>query len=266
MKPRTPGQRWWYGEIEKRAYFRLHALQLRKVRGGALWDGVPPVPIDHVLEHLLGLSICMEEIEEPAGGVVLGCLRVADREVVLNERHGDLFKRIPGLRRFTLGHEAGHEDCFGDSAAEHEQGKLLTGAPAPNPMRANTVHGEGRVLGGEVSALLRGLAPEERTEVLRLYKERVEHRAAGEDSPLVRRAVDHYAASLLMPADLVRAAAPRMGIRSHAEIRALANQFEVSSQAMRFRLEEIGVIHGVDERTGEILLTDPAQNSQCSLL
>lgn len=61
-----------------------------------------------MIERPLDLAITIEEIEEPEGGVILGCLRTSTREIVLNERHMDLFERVPGLMRYTLGHETGH--------------------------------------------------------------------------------------------------------------------------------------------------------------
>ena len=69
---RTAGQDWWYRKIEERAYYRLSQLRRPRPDGRApLWDGTPPVPVEHVAEHLLGLSITYDEIEEEEGEEIL---------------------------------------------------------------------------------------------------------------------------------------------------------------------------------------------------
>ena len=81
--------------------------------------------------------------------------------------------------------------------------------------------------------------------------------AAGEDTLLARRTVDHYAAVLLMPEEAVRSAARGLTFSGWSEIQMLAKTFQVSRTAMRIRLEECGLIHGVTEQ-GEIILQDPS--------
>ena len=81
---------WWKRRIEEKAYGRL-----RRLRELKLWDGSAPVPIDHVIEHTLDLTISWEEVAEPPGRQVLACLRPETREIVLNEHHAPLFRYSP---------------------------------------------------------------------------------------------------------------------------------------------------------------------------
>jgi hypothetical protein len=74
IRTQSSTQRWWYGKIERLSFARLHELQRARENGRPpLWDGIPPVPVEHVAEHLLGLSIVFEEIEEAEGEEILGC-------------------------------------------------------------------------------------------------------------------------------------------------------------------------------------------------
>ena len=114
----------WRDWVEDRALGML-----RRLRQRGLWDGSPPVPVDHVLEQLLRLRILYEVIDEPPGHQILGCLRPADRLVILNERHLELFQQVPGLEAYTKGHEAGHADCYALAAMATEQAALARIGP-----------------------------------------------------------------------------------------------------------------------------------------
>lgn len=244
---------WWMREVERKAYERL-----RQLRERGFWDGAPPIPIDHVLEHLLGLSISWEEIEEEPGELIMACLRPETREVVLNERHLDLFREKPGLLRFSKGHEAGHADVFA-LAAETEQ---LTMAVETRyqPRRRSATRGPVSV----IAERLRGLAPDVRTEVMReLVARQRAKRQAGEDSPWERRSVDHYAAVVLMPEGILRDAARDRVLSRWPAIYELATAFEVTVTAMIVRLKELGLIFDIED--GEILVRNPAHAGQGEL-
>src|ERR1700730_18642502 len=75
-----------------------------------------PVPIEKIVEQVLGLDFEWDEIEEQPGEQILGGLVAAERKIVLNEKHLSLFKEKPGLERSTIGHEAGHWDIDIDRA------------------------------------------------------------------------------------------------------------------------------------------------------
>ncbi len=230
----------WLDSIEHKAYRRL-----RQLRERGLWDGVPPVPIDHVLEHLLDLSISWEDVNEDPGEEILACLRPERREVVMNERYRERFERITGLEEFSKAHEAGHADVFA-LCADSEQIHLLPKS-LYHPKHRSAAHGEVSVL----TARLKALSPEMRSEVLRELKNQ-EHalKARGEDSPLERRAVEHYAAVLLMPEDVIRTYAKGVDLSEWSGVVVLATKFQVSRTAMRIRLEELRLIHarGIQSR------------------
>ncbi|HWG34217.1 MAG TPA: hypothetical protein VN650_08615 [Gemmatimonadaceae bacterium] len=272
-RPLTNGQRWWYSQIEQRAYTQLHALQRPHGDGRpALWDGTPPVPVEHVAEHLLGLSIVYEVITEREDEEILGCLRPEAREIVLNETHAQRFRDVPGTERHTIGHEIGHADVFGDVAATMQA--PLPGLAATGCTRKrSSSRGDVRVLSLRPSdALKRRLAgcnPEVRREAYRRFElemraQEQEQIAAGADSPMVRRAVDHYAATLLMPADLLRREAEGLDLSRRSSVDHLARRFVVSRQSLLIQLENLNLIHGVAD-DGTIKLESPVEAQQPSL-
>lgn len=244
----------WMKRVEAKAYDRL-----RRLRSKDLWDGSSQVPIDHVLEHVLELTISWEQVNEPEGRVVLACLRPETREIVLNEEHLELFREKPGLLRFSKGHEAGHADVFA-ILDESEQVKLL-GKDHYQPMRCSATKGDVSV----IQARLRNLPPELRTEVMREIKERERRRQReGEDSDLERRSVDHYAATLLMPANLIRSEMEGRDVTSWPELYDVADRLGVSISAFTVRLRELGMISRIEDR--EIVPADVPNDEQLHLL
>src|SRR6266480_4283828 len=98
---------WWIDRIQARAYRRLQA-----VRQAAIWNGEPPIPVELIIEHSLGLQISWEVIEEEPGETIYASLRASTRQVVVNETYRSLFESKPGLERFSIAHEGGHADVF----------------------------------------------------------------------------------------------------------------------------------------------------------
>lgn len=255
------GHAWWRAGIEARTSRRLRELQQR-----GLWDGRPPVPVEHVIEHLLGLSIDYDDIDEQEGEEIVGSFRVEAREIVLNVRHRQTFDAVPGRRRFTLAHEAGHADLYA-LAERIDQGELgLPLQQAYQPLHRSATRGPVAVLAvaPRVVERLRTLPREMRTEFYRRLadKER-ERNAAGHDTPLVRRTVDTYAAMLLMPADLVRARAAAYDVTDYGQLRMLARDFLVSTTAMRHRVVDLGLAY--ESPDGGLQRTDPAHEGQGTL-
>ena len=79
-----------------------------------------PVPIEEIVEQVLGLDFDRDVIQEQPGEQILGGLDVANRKILINEAHSDLFEQKPGLLRSTIGHEAGHWELDVDrSKASH---------------------------------------------------------------------------------------------------------------------------------------------------
>lgn len=240
-------------KVERRAYFRL-----RRLRAMDLWDGTEQVPIDHVLEHLLDLRISWETVEEPPKHEVLACLRPETREIVLNEEHLPLFREKPGLLRFCKGHEAGHADVFA-LIEESEQLKHVADSRY-HPMRCSATKGEVSV----VQSRLRELSPEVRTEVMREIVERERRRRReGHDSDLERRSVDHYAATLLMPADLVQAEMEGRNPASWSDLYEAASTIGVTISAFTIRLQELGIIAEIDD--GDIIVNGGLNGEQPNL-
>src|ERR1700682_6214017 len=69
-----------------------------------------PVPLEQVVEQVLGLDFDWDVIEEQPGEQILGGLDAVNRKILLNQKHTEDFDRNPGLLRSTIGHEAGHFD------------------------------------------------------------------------------------------------------------------------------------------------------------
>lgn len=254
------GHTWWISGIEARTSRRLQELQLR-----GLWNGQPPIPVEHVIEHLLRLAIGYDDIDEGDGEEIVGSFRVEEREIVLNLRHQGTFNAVPGRRRFTLAHEAGHADLYA-LAEQADQGELGLLSKTYQPLHRSATRGPVAVIAiaPRVSERLRMLPAEARTEFYRLLaaKERERH-AQGHDTPLVRRTVDTYAATLLMPADLVRAHAASRDVTDHNQLRDLARVFVVSTTAIRHRVVDLGLAYAAPD--GRLQRTDPAHDGQGTL-
>jgi len=263
MRTLSSGARWWRRQIEARTEQRLRELVLR-----GLWDGRPPVPVDHVAEHLLDLTICWEDIDEPEGEEVLGCLRPHRREIVLNERRMERLQ-VPGVLRFTMSHEIGHADVFAlaDQATTQIGLALNLGQAGYRPRHRSSPTGELAILVTRVTnALQRAGASRERRRAAyeAIHAEEQARVLEGADTAIEASAVNHYASCLLMPADLLGAEAAPLDLTQRSALRALATRFEVSGAAMQFRLEHMGLIYGVDE-TGRVLLRNPATEAQAEL-
>ena len=67
-----------------------------------------PVPIENIIEGTYELEVLYDDIGEAPDTVILGALRPAQRRIVLNERHMDMFEGWVGPERFTLAHELAH--------------------------------------------------------------------------------------------------------------------------------------------------------------
>lgn len=251
----------WEAAIDGRAYVRL-----RELRSRALWDGTPPVPVDHVIEHLLELDICYLPFAE--GANALGGLDAPGREVVLNERMADVFRNVPGVLAFTKAHEAGHADLYGLAGAHAQHGlggdaQAWAGRYAPERVIAYRSRA-GETDAVEVSVFaseaFRRLSRARKTALYEVMheEERARH-AAGEDTGLERRTVDRYASVLLMPEDLVRAYVrdKRLDVTRPADLHRAADAFGVSRVAMRHRAVELGLAY--EGRDGALTRVSPAE-------
>lgn len=54
-----------------------------------------PVPVEEIVEQVLGLDFDWDVIDERPGEQILGGLDAVNRKILLNERHLDLFETTP---------------------------------------------------------------------------------------------------------------------------------------------------------------------------
>ena len=82
----------------------IDAVTAMRIRQYEQLTGEPvmfPVPIEKIVERILGLNFDWVEIEEQLGEQILAGLIPEERRIVLNSRHLDLFQKKPGLERST---------------------------------------------------------------------------------------------------------------------------------------------------------------------
>lgn len=189
-----------------------------------------PVPIEQIVEQVLGLDFDWDVIEERPGEQILGGLDAANKKILLNEAHTDLFEQKPGLLRSTIGHEAGHWDIDIDRSKFGQPG-LFESEDSPvvfrHASKADKV----------IEVLLTRSLHDERA--YKLYKKLTE----GQDSPEVRSAVDRYQSALLMPKWLMIDAAERCDLSKWPELYRLAEEAQVNISNLTVRLQRLGLIY-----------------------
>lgn len=210
--------------IEERAEQRI--VELEKLLGKPV---EPPISLELIAEHLLGLDILWEEIEELPGELIFGGLRMDQKLIVMNERRRVLFEEKPGLERSTKGHEMGHWDLFGTG---DQPGQLVMFEEDARFVRRSTPTGDVRVM----QALIK--TPEGQ-ELLRQIQKRA-------DDTDEARAVNRYAAALSMPKRLITEEALKIDRRSWPPLYRLAERFEVSITALTVRLKQLNLLY-IDE-------------------
>jgi hypothetical protein len=190
-----------------------------------------PVPIEKIVEQVLGLDFEWDVIEEQPGEQILGGLVAAERKIVLNEKHLTLFQAKPGLERSTIGHEAGHWDIDIDRA------RLLHPAFAGFEVKPLVVNRHSSKADWLIEVLFNRATHDDRA--YRLYKKLTE----GQDTPEVRSAVDRYQSALLMPAWLMKTADQRYDLTKWPELYRLAEEAQVNITNLTVRLQRLGLIY-----------------------
>lgn len=189
-----------------------------------------PVPIEKIVEQVLGLDFEWDEIEEQPGEQILGGLIAAERKIILNEKHLALFKEKPGLERSTIGHEAGHWDVDIDRAS-------LNHSTFPGfEVHAEVVKRHSKKNRG-IEVLFNRAMHDDRA--YRLYKKITE----GQDAPEVRSAVDRYQSALLMPAWLMKDAEGQFDFMKWPDLYRLAEEAQVNISNLTVRLQRLGLIY-----------------------
>jgi len=211
----------------------IDAVTAMRIRQYEQLSGTPvtfPVPIEKIVERVLGLHLDWVEIEEGPGEQILAGLIPEEKRIVLNTRHLSLFESKPGLERSTIGHEAGHWDIDIDRTSLHHP----------------------RLPGFEIQrAVVRRHAANTRMLVEVLNRAETDHRyfeiyrqlTAGQDPPEVRSAVDRYQSSLLMPDWLIRSAVKSIDVTSWQGLYDLATAAQVNISNLINRLRRLDIIY-----------------------
>ncbi len=190
-----------------------------------------PVPVEEIVEQVLGLDFDWDVIEELPGEQILGGLDARNRKIVLNEKYLDLFDKTPGLLRSTIGHEAGHYDIDIDRARLlHPTLPGLDFTPSLAKRHASKTD-------RAIEVLLDRAASDPRA--LRLLKKLTD----GQDAPEVKSAVDRYQSFLLMPAWLMREAEQRCDLTRWPDLYRLAEEAQVTISNLTVRLQRLGLIY-----------------------
>jgi len=210
-------------EIEDLAAERLS--QLARILAEPL---TPPIPIDLLAEKVLELDFLWEDIDELPGETVLGALHPQKRLIVMNDKQRTLFNTKPGLERSTKGHEMGHWDLFIDKGALEHPTLFALDDSSPFARRRSPV--------GEVTIIKRLLSSSEGQDLLREIKSRA-------DDPDEARAVNRYAAAILMPKDLLQAEVGKIDRTRWSNLYRIAERFEVTISALTVRLQQLGLLY-----------------------
>jgi IrrE N-terminal-like domain len=204
--------------IERRAALLLFEFQMEF---GTIEH--PPVPVDEILEGHLKLHLEFDNIKARWGHEGIdGLTFPATRQVVIDERL-DPFEHpeLEGRYRFTVAHEIGHDRLHGHLGGVHAL--LLGGAPGNI--------GSDRELEWQADKFASYLL------MPKYLVEREWLAVVGHDRPLV---IDPAVESVGVRNLGSRAAFIDAFANLHS--RPLAELFRVSNQAMRIRLQELGLL------------------------
>ena len=190
-----------------------------------------PVPVEEIVEQVLGLDFDWDVIEEKPGEQILGGLDVVNRKIVINEAHASLFEEKPGLLRSTIGHEAGHWDLDVDRSKLGQP--MLPGIEFAPCMAKRHACKADRL----IEVLFTKAMTDERA--YRAYK----NLTAGQDAPEVRSAVDRYQSALLVPKWLIQQAAQRYDFLKWPCLYRLAEEAQVNITNLTVRLQRLGLIY-----------------------
>jgi hypothetical protein len=209
----------------------ITAQRLREYEAKAGVTVVLPVPVEEIVEQVLGLDFDWDVIEEQPHEQILGGLDAENRKILLNEKHLPLFKEKPGLERSTIGHEAGHWDIDIDRAKLSQP--MLPGIDlAPCFVRRHASKSDRLI-----EVLFTKALQDDRA--YKVYRDLT----AGQDAPEVKSAVDRYQSALLMPKWLIQDAAGRYDFTKWPDLYRLADEAQVNISNLTVRLRRLGLIY-----------------------
>ena len=219
----------------------IDEITAQRIRQYEELTGTPvslPVPIEKIVEQVLGLDFDWEDIEEQSGEQILGGLVPEQKRIVLNSVHLDLFEEKPGSERSTIGHEAGHWDIDIDRTSLHHS--HLPGFNLESCVVKRNIRNS-KVL---VEVLNRAIHDD------RYYK-LYQQLTAGVDSPEVSSAVDRYQSSLLMPRWLMNESAQQHDVTRWPDLYQMAQAARVNISNLVVRLTRMDLIY-IPEGTKDI--------------
>lgn len=212
----------------------IDAVTAQRIREYESKTGVTvtlPVPVEQIVEQVLGLDFDWDEIEELPGEQILGGLDAVNRKILLNEKHTALFDSKPGLLRSTIGHEAGHYDIDIDRA------KLMHPTLPSMDLAPSIAKRHAKKSDRVIEVLLDRAATDPRAaKLLQQIKD-------GQDTAEQKSAVDRYQSSLLMPDWLMREAAERIDVTEWPSLYRLAEEAQVNISNLTVRLRRLGLIY-----------------------
>lgn len=190
-----------------------------------------PVPIEQIVEQVLGLDFDWDVIEELPAEQILGGLDAVNKKILLNEKHAELFEQKPGLLRSTIGHEAGHYDIDMDRA------KLLHPKLPGMDFSPTIAKRHAKKSDRVIEVLLDRAATDPRAaKLLQQIKD-------GQDTAEQKSAVDRYQSALLMPEWLMRDSAANLDLTSWSVLYGLAEKAQVNISNLTVRLRRLGLIY-----------------------
>ena len=207
------------------------AQRIREYESKAAVTVKLPVPVEEIVEQVLGLDFDWDVIEEQLGEQILGGLDAENRKILLNEAHKDLFDEKPGLLRSTIGHEAGHWELDLDRAK-------LTQPMLPGiDVTPCFVHRHATKSDRLIEVLFTKAMSDDRA--YKVYRDLT----GGEDAPEVKSAVDRYQSCLLMPKWLMLEADAQHDLTTWPELYRLAETAQVTISNLTVRLQRLGLIY-----------------------
>jgi hypothetical protein len=189
-----------------------HATRLLQTYGRQCQPIIaPPVPIEEIIDFTANILIIHEAIPDAQGTPVLAKLQVRGQpnpnvEISINEEKQSFFDQYEGVEQYSLAHELGHSVLHIDHA-------LLSTLLLPETQEQSIV-------------LCRMHSMEER------------------DYNAKRRELqaERFAAYILMPHDLLKAACANMDLSYWPNLYILKNQFHVTISALTNRLQELHLV------------------------
>ena len=190
-----------------------------------------PVPIDEIIEQILGLDFDWDEIKELPGEQILAGLDSVNKKILLNEKHVDLFEEKPGLYRSTIGHEAGHFDIDIDRA------KLLHPTLPGVDYKPSIAHRHAVKANRTIEVLTDRAMTDPRAAKL------LNRITANLDTPDQKSVVDRYQSAMLMPKWLVIEASQNIDLTTWPALYRFAETCQVTISNLVVRLQRLKLIY-----------------------